>query len=136
LTGDQTVISKPGKKTSGLDRFFSSLCDKAVPAVTCFSIALIHVGKRYAYSHTYVQSASPLLCLPNKQHKTPRYARSVHSARHTLWDVFRVVWLPLSDEEVVILAIPGVFLQEMTLSYVSFMRPFKMSHNGHYRHRI
>jgi len=50
LAGDETVISKSGKRTFGLDRFFSSLCDKAIPAVACFSIALIHVGKRQAYS--------------------------------------------------------------------------------------
>jgi putative transposase len=50
LAGDETVVSKSGKHTFGLDRFFSSLFDKAVPAVACFSIAVIHVGKRQAYS--------------------------------------------------------------------------------------
>jgi putative transposase len=50
LVGDETVISKAGKKTFGLDRFFSSLCDKAIPSVACFSLALVHVGRRQAYS--------------------------------------------------------------------------------------
>jgi putative transposase len=50
FAADETVISKAGKKTFGLDRFFSSLADKAIPAVACFSIALIHVGRRHAYS--------------------------------------------------------------------------------------
>jgi putative transposase len=50
LAGDETVVSKSGKRTFGLDRFFSSLCERAIPAVACFSIALIHVGKRQAYS--------------------------------------------------------------------------------------
>jgi putative transposase len=50
LAGDETVISKSGKCTFGLDRFFSSLWDKAIPGLACFSIALIHVGKRQAYS--------------------------------------------------------------------------------------
>jgi putative transposase len=50
LAGDETVISKSGKCTFGLDRFFSSLADKTIPAVACFSMALIHVGKRHAYS--------------------------------------------------------------------------------------
>ncbi|MCW3098273.1 MAG: transposase [Chthonomonadaceae bacterium] len=36
LVGDETVITKDGKKTFGLDRFFSSLFDKAVPALACF----------------------------------------------------------------------------------------------------
>jgi putative transposase len=55
FAGDETVISKSGKKTFGLDRFFSSLSDKAIPAVACFSIALIHVGKRHAYSLSHEQ---------------------------------------------------------------------------------
>lgn len=50
LVGDETVISKAGKKTFGLDRFFSSLCDRAIPSVACFSLALVHVGRRQAYS--------------------------------------------------------------------------------------
>jgi putative transposase len=55
LAGDETVISKSGKCTFGLDRFFSSLRDKAIPAVACFSIALIHVGRRQAYSLSHEQ---------------------------------------------------------------------------------
>ena len=50
LAGDESVITKSGKKTFGLDRLFSSLFDKAVPGISAFSMALIHVGKRQAYS--------------------------------------------------------------------------------------
>ena len=50
LAGDETVISKAGKRTHGLDRFFSSLADKPIPGISCFSLALVHVGKRAAYS--------------------------------------------------------------------------------------
>jgi hypothetical protein len=31
LAGDEVVITKAGKQTYGLDRFYSSLYDKAVP---------------------------------------------------------------------------------------------------------
>lgn len=50
LAGDESVITKSGKHTHGLDRFFSSLFDKAVPGLAFFSIALIHVENRQAYS--------------------------------------------------------------------------------------
>ena len=50
LAGDETVISKSGKHTFGVDRFFSSLAARAIPSIACFSIALLHVGKRQAYS--------------------------------------------------------------------------------------
>ncbi len=46
LAGDETVVTKSGKKTFGLDRFFSSLYDKAVPCLAFFSMALVHVGNR------------------------------------------------------------------------------------------
>jgi hypothetical protein len=50
LVGDETVVRKAGTKTFGVDRFFSSLWDKAIPSVACFSLALVHVGRRHAYS--------------------------------------------------------------------------------------
>ena len=50
LAGDETVVTKSGKHTYGLDRFFSSLCGRAVPGLAFFSLALIHVGQRKAYS--------------------------------------------------------------------------------------
>src|SRR5258708_22243931 len=50
LAGDETVISKSGKHTFGLDRFFSSLAERSIPSIACFSLALLHVGKRQAYS--------------------------------------------------------------------------------------
>ena len=50
LVGDESVITKSGKATYGLDRFFSSLLDKVVPGLGCFSLALVEVSKREAYS--------------------------------------------------------------------------------------
>lgn len=50
LAGDETVVTKSGKHTYGVDRFFSSLCGRAVPGLAFFSLALIHVQNRKAYS--------------------------------------------------------------------------------------
>jgi putative transposase len=50
LAGDESIISKAGKRTFGLDRFFSSLADKTIPGLACFSLALIHVEQRQAYA--------------------------------------------------------------------------------------
>jgi hypothetical protein len=50
LAGDETVVGKAGKRTYGLDRFFSSLAAKPIPGIACFSLALVNVGKRAAYS--------------------------------------------------------------------------------------
>lgn len=49
LGGDEVVVSKSGKKTHGLDRFFSSLYGKAVPGLCFLSISLISVKRRASY---------------------------------------------------------------------------------------
>lgn len=47
--GDETVVTKAGKKTFGLDRFFSSLYDKPVPGLKIFALSLINVRERTSY---------------------------------------------------------------------------------------
>ena len=49
LAGDEVVVTKAGKKTFGLDRFFSSIYQKAVPGVAFFSLALISTTARRAF---------------------------------------------------------------------------------------
>ncbi len=49
LVGDEVVVTKAGKQTYGLDRFFSSLYDKPVPGLAFFDLALVAVGERHAY---------------------------------------------------------------------------------------
>lgn len=48
LAGDEVVVTKAGKHTFGLDRFFSSIYQKAVPSVAFFSLALISTTTRRA----------------------------------------------------------------------------------------
>jgi putative transposase len=50
LAGDESPVSKSGKQTHGLDWFFSSVLDKVIRGLGLFSIALIDVNKRRAYS--------------------------------------------------------------------------------------
>ncbi len=47
--GDESVVTKSGKKSYGLDRFFSSLYGKPVPGLSFFSLSLISVKKRTSY---------------------------------------------------------------------------------------
>ena len=49
LAGDEVVVTKSGKKTHGLDRFFSSLYSKAVPGICFLSLSLISVKRRCSY---------------------------------------------------------------------------------------
>lgn len=43
LAGDETVVTKAGKKTHGLDRFFSSIYNRVVPGLSFFALSLVSV---------------------------------------------------------------------------------------------
>ncbi len=49
LAGDETVVTKSGKKTYGLDRFFSSLYGKTVPGLSFFTFSLISTKHRISF---------------------------------------------------------------------------------------
>ena len=49
LVGDESVVTKSGKETHGLDYFFSGLLSKVVPGIAVFSLALVSVEERRSY---------------------------------------------------------------------------------------
>jgi DDE superfamily endonuclease len=49
LGGDETVVTKAGKQTHGLDRFFASLYGKAVPSLAFFTLSLISTQQRRSF---------------------------------------------------------------------------------------
>jgi hypothetical protein len=49
LAGDECVVTKAGKQTHGLDYFFSSLQQKAVPGLSFFTLSLVSTKQRHSY---------------------------------------------------------------------------------------
>lgn len=49
LAGDECVVTKSGKHTHGLDRFFSSLYGKVVPSLEFFALSLVGLSERRSY---------------------------------------------------------------------------------------
>lgn len=49
LAGNEVVISKSGKQTYGLDRFFSSLDSKPILGLSFFTLSLVSVEQRYSF---------------------------------------------------------------------------------------
>jgi putative transposase len=47
--GDEVIVTKAGKHTHGLDRFFSSLYGKPVPGLAFFTLSLVSVQKRRSF---------------------------------------------------------------------------------------
>src|SRR5713101_2539741 len=49
LVGDEVVVTKAGKITYGLDRFFASLYGKPVPGLAFFTLSLVSVQARRSF---------------------------------------------------------------------------------------
>jgi hypothetical protein len=49
MAGDEIVVSKAGKKTYGLDRFFSGLRQQVIPSVSFFTFSLVNVREEQSY---------------------------------------------------------------------------------------
>jgi putative transposase len=49
LAGDEVVVSKAGKETHGVGRFYSSLAQRPIPSVSFLALSLVDVEKRRAY---------------------------------------------------------------------------------------
>jgi putative transposase len=49
LAGDEVVVTKAGKHTYGLDRFFSSLYGKPIPGIAFFAFSLVSIQARRAF---------------------------------------------------------------------------------------
>ena len=49
VAGDEVIVTKAGKKTHGLDRFFSSLYGKPVPGLAFFTLSLVSIQQRRSF---------------------------------------------------------------------------------------
>ena len=49
IGGDETVVTKAGKHTHGLDRFFASLYGKSVPGLAFFTLSLLSTKQRRSF---------------------------------------------------------------------------------------
>ena len=49
LAGDEVVVSKSGKQTYGLERFFSSLASKPISGLSFFVLSLVSVERRQSF---------------------------------------------------------------------------------------
>ena len=59
MSGDHVGVTKAGKMTYGLDRFFSSLYGKAVPGLCFLSLSLLSVKRRTSYPVVTEQVEKP-----------------------------------------------------------------------------
>jgi hypothetical protein len=49
VAGDEVIVSKAGKETHGLDRFFSGLQQRVIPGLSFFAFSLVNVREERSY---------------------------------------------------------------------------------------
>jgi DDE superfamily endonuclease len=75
LGGDETVVTKAGKHTHGLDRFFASVYGKSVPSVAFFTLSLISTTQRRSFPlavEQVLRTAEEKAALHTKTAATPK----------------------------------------------------------------
>ena len=70
--GDDVIVTKSGKHTHGLDRFFCSIYSKVVPGLGFLSLSLVSVKRRVSYPVVLEQleSAHPATAQPKSKTKS------------------------------------------------------------------
>ena len=56
VAGDEVVVSKAGKETYGLDRFFSGIQQRVIPSVSFFAFSLVNVREGRSYPMQVTQT--------------------------------------------------------------------------------
>ena len=78
--GDDVIVTKAGKHTHGLDRFFSSLYGKPVPGLAFFTLSLVSVQKRRSFPMRVEQvvrsDAEKAACKARAAAKAPKAGRA------------------------------------------------------------
>jgi|TARA_B100001971_G_scaffold175499_1_gene169151 hypothetical protein len=81
LAGDEVVVTKSGKETYGLDRFFSSLYKRPVPGLCFFNFSLINTKDRTAYPMVSEQVVPKQAEGPLKAKKKQKKAQQTQQKR-------------------------------------------------------
>jgi len=74
LAGDEVVVSKAGKKTHGVGRFYSGLAQRAIPSVSFMTLSLIDVEHRQSYP-LYVEQIMPVEKASEPEKPAPKRKR-------------------------------------------------------------
>ncbi len=74
LAGDEVIVSKSGKSSYGLDRFYSSIQNQVIPSLAFLNLSLIDVDTRKAYPLITKQIIKPNKkgCVKDKSSKSKK----------------------------------------------------------------
>lgn len=81
LAGDEVVVSKAGKSTHGLGRFYSSIAQRPIPGLSFLALSLVDVGQRRAYplrvaQRLPAQAPDPVTPAPKRGRGRPKGSKN------------------------------------------------------------
>lgn len=81
LAGDDVVVSKAGKSTHGLGRFYSSIAQRPIPGLSFLALSLVDVGQRRAYplriaQHLRTQAPASVTPAPKRGRGRPKGSKN------------------------------------------------------------
>jgi putative transposase len=79
LGGDETVVTKAGQCTFGLDRFFSSIYGKSVPGLSFFGVSLISVAEKQS-TMLLMEQVTKAEAPPKQKPKSPKPSKPAGQA--------------------------------------------------------
>jgi len=89
LAGDEVVVSKAGKSTHGLGRFYSSLAQRPIPGRSFLALSLVDVAQRRSYplrlaQRLPAQAVEPAAPAPKRPRGRPKGSKNHAKARPVL----------------------------------------------------
>jgi len=93
LVGDESVVTKSGKQTYGLDRFFSSIFGKPVRGLSFFVLSVVGVEERKSYPLAVEQVVENKAEKLERKVKKERKARGRPKGRKNK-DKSKIAWTP------------------------------------------
>jgi putative transposase len=75
LAGDDVVVSKAGKKTHGVGRFYSSIAQRPIPSLSFLALSLIDVEQRRSYPLAIAQHLPAVKAAKTTESVTPAAKR-------------------------------------------------------------
>jgi hypothetical protein len=133
LAGDECVDSKAGKKTYGLDRFFSGLQQKVIPGLSFFVLSLVSVNQRHAYpvamEQTVRSAEEKSACKVKKETKKAKAAGPKRKTGRPKGSKNKVKTTVILTPE---LQRIQKMLESLLVRMSSFLRPTYLALDGHF----
>ena len=135
LVGDESVVTKAGQTTHGLDCFFSSLYGRAIPGLAFFALSLVSTQERQSYPLMVEQRVR------SDAEKATAKARSKQKQekkKSTRRQVGRPKGSKSKDKNLIELSPELVFIQTMVQQVLSLIKGFLPLNylvlDGHFGH--